>query len=184
MYFYHTYAIIVLWCIILNSYNLSARIIVVSDKVYRGEAEDKSGSIAIKELSEKGFIVKEKIVVPNDYKSILTNIIKAAGDADVIVVIGGTGPSPRDISVDVVEKLAWRSLPGFGEVFRIKTWEEEGAAAFFTRAGMYLVGNSVVVVLPGSPNAVRLGVELLSKAAKHVVEECRRVSGTHKKPEG
>ncbi len=159
--------------------NLKSFILVVSDKVYRGEKKDVSGSLAEKKLEEAGFTVIGKTVLPNDYKMILRGVQEAVRKGDLVVVIGGTGPSPRDISVDVVEKLAWRCLPGCGEVFRKLTYEKEGVAAIFTRAEMYLVEESVVIVLPGAPSAVELGVELAAKAAPHVIAECRRLEGEH-----
>ncbi len=159
--------------------NLRSVILVVSDKVYLGEKKDVSGSIAEKKLVEAGFTVTGRSVLPNDYKMILHGVQEATKKGDLVVVIGGTGPSPRDISVDVVEKLAWRHLPGFGEVFRKLTYEKEGVAAIFTRAEMYIVNESVVVVLPGAPSAVELGVELAAKAAPHVIAESRRLEGEH-----
>ncbi len=131
-------------------------------------------------LKEKGYEVNRITVIPNDYKVIHSTVLKAVRESDAVLVIGGTGPSPRDISVDVVEKLSWRHLPGFGELFRYRTYEEIGFKAVYTRAGLYLVDGSAVVVIPGSPNAVDIALEILSGTIDHVIEEARRIKGKHR----
>ncbi len=162
---------------------LRAGIIVVSDAVHRGERDDVSGRLAGEILEKNGFAVTYRRVVPNSYRYIHDAVLGAVEEADFVLVIGGTGPSPRDISVDVVESLSWRRLPGFGELFRLLSYQEAGAKAMFTRAELFLVGRTPVAVTPGSPGAVRLALEkLLVPAIPHVVEEARRIEGVHREP--
>ena len=159
----------------------TVKVIVVSDTVFKEPSKDVSGNKAIEILRNHGYRVKDKDIVPNDFKEIYNVVVKAVEESDIVLLIGGTGPSPRDITVDVVEKLAWRKLPGFGELFRYLTYTGEGAKAIYTRAEMFLVGKSVVVVLPGSVDAVVLALEkILVNNIDHVVEELRRLHGPHK----
>ncbi|MEM2234118.1 MAG: MogA/MoaB family molybdenum cofactor biosynthesis protein [Desulfurococcaceae archaeon] len=155
-------------------------IVVVSDSIYYGRGIDESGTIAEERLVKLGHVVAEKIILPNDYKLLMKALIDLSRAVDAIIVIGGTGPSPRDLSIDVVEKISWRKMPGFGEIFRYLTYQTEGAKAIFTRAELYLVGLCPVAVIPGSPKAVKLGLDLLIEAIPHIVEEAKRIEGVHK----
>lgn len=156
-------------------------IIVVSDNVYMGLKEDISGELAVKKLEEKGYEVNGKTIVPNKYREILRAVNKASEKSDAIVMIGGTGPSPRDITVDVVEAISWRKIPGFGELFRFKSYQQIGYRGIISRAELYLLHNGVAVaVLPGSIGAVELGIEILSKIIDHLIEEAKRYEGEHR----
>jgi molybdenum cofactor biosynthesis protein B len=161
----------------------SVSIIVVSDAVYEGLREDKSGVIAEKILKEKVYAIEGKRIVPNNVHMIIEAVLDAVKSSDAVIVIGGTGPSPRDQSVDAVEKIAWRVLPGFGELFRLKTYESKGIISVYTRAELFVVNKAPVAVVPGSTGAVELGVDLLVQALPHVIEELRRKKGEeHRRP--
>ncbi|HEX5725850.1 MAG TPA: molybdenum cofactor biosynthesis protein B [Longimicrobiaceae bacterium] len=85
----------------------------------------------------------------------------AAGEARVIVFNGGTGIAPRDTTHDALARLLERPIPGFGELFRMLSWEEVGAAAMLSRATAGVYRGRVVFSVPGSPAAVRLAWEKL-----------------------
>ncbi len=96
---------------------------------------------------------------------------------DVVVVTGGTGLSPRDLTLEAVEPLLDRGLPGFGELFRMLSFHEVGAAAMLSRAAAGLAGERAVFVLPGSPKAVALAMErLILPEAAHLLSQARRPS--------
>jgi molybdenum cofactor biosynthesis protein B len=157
---------------------VSFAIIVVSDTVYEGGMEDVSGEKARKIILGSGHKVYGKIVVPNDPKLILKAVRESAGFADALLLIGGTGPSPRDVTIDVVERIAWRRLPGFGEIFRYESYKEVGYKAITSRAELYILYDGVpVAVLPGSPNAVEVGLRILLPIIDHLVEETMRYEG-------
>src|SRR3712207_9536313 len=78
---------------------------------------------------------------------------------DAVITTGGTGISARDTTYEVVDRLLEKRLDGFGEIFRMLSYEEIGAAAFLSRAVAGTVGTKFLVCLPGSRNAVRLAVE-------------------------
>ncbi|HYJ78179.1 MAG TPA: molybdenum cofactor biosynthesis protein B [Longimicrobiaceae bacterium] len=83
------------------------------------------------------------------------------GGARVVVFNGGTGIAPRDTTYDVLERRLEKPLPGFGELFRMLSWEQVGAAAMLSRATAGVYRGRVVFSLPGSPAAVRLAWERL-----------------------
>jgi molybdenum cofactor biosynthesis protein B len=91
------------------------------------------------------------------------------GDARVIVFNGGTGIAPRDTTYDVLARMIEKPLPGFGELFRMLSWEQVGAAAMLSRATAGVYRGRVVFSLPGSPAAVRLAWEkLIAPEIEHV----------------
>ncbi len=159
---------------------ISFYVVVVSDQVFKGKKNDISGEKACEAIASKGYVVKDKIIVPNKFREVIRTIYRLK-DADVIVFIGGTGLGPRDLTIDVIESIAWRKIPGFGEFFRLKSYEEIGYRGLLSRAEAYVLGDGrVVVVLPGSPNAVSLGLEIFLNMVEHLVEETRRFEGPHK----
>lgn len=155
------------------------KIIVVSDMVYEGKREDTSGEIAIKLLKSKGYCTGDKVVVKNSYRDIL-KAIKETPER-VVVLLGGTGPSPRDITVDLVENISWRCLPGFGELFRWLSYQRIGVNAVLSRTSLcILFDGKIVAVLPGSPDAVELGLDILISVLDHLVEEVERYETPHR----
>ncbi len=160
---------------------VSVCIVVVSDAVYSGVREDVSGEKAREFLVSRGYVVKWKRVVPNSYQLIHRAVLDGVRDCDCVLVIGGTGVSPRDISVDVVAEMAWRKIPGYGELFRLLTYEREGFKAVYSRAEAFIVDESIVYTTPGSPKAVEIALEIIVNTIDHLVEEARRYTGAHRK---
>lgn len=160
---------------------LTFYVVVVSDTIYQDHSKDVSGRKAVEIITSKGFKVVKLDYVPNSFREIVRKVMSISSDVDIAVFIGGTGPSPRDITIDVIESMAWRRLPGFGELFRKISYEIEGAKAMLSRAELYILPNGkVVVVLPGSPRAVEIGLNLLLEIAVHLVNEVKRFEGAHK----
>lgn len=150
-------------------------LIVTGDSICRGEKADEVTPLVERVLSGTPHKLVRKRVVPNDAEAIRDEVLRAASDSDVVIVTGGTGLSPRDVSVDAVRPLASREVPGFGEIFRLKTYERHGPVAWLTRASAYVVGSSLVVVVPGSPDAVELALkEILLPEIAHAVGEIKR----------
>ncbi|HEX8832365.1 MAG TPA: molybdenum cofactor biosynthesis protein B [Longimicrobium sp.] len=89
--------------------------------------------------------------------------------ARVVIFNGGTGIAPRDTTFDVLSRRIDRPIPGFGELFRMLSWEQVGAAAMLSRATAGVVGGRVVFSLPGSHAAVRLAWErLIAPELRHI----------------
>jgi len=154
--------------------------VVVSDRVYYGEATDVSGVRAREILASKGYVVNALTTIPNNPREIL-RILRSDRDSRVFVFIGGTGLSPRDITVDTLESVAWRRIPGFGELFRLKSFEKKGYRGLLSRSEAFVLADGrVAVALPGSPEAVELGLEILLGMIDHLLEEVERFEGSHK----
>ena len=99
----------------------------------------------------------------------------ATGEARVIVFNGGTGISHRDTTYDVLAGRLEKTLPGFGELFRMLSWEQVGAAAMLSRAAAGVYRGRVVFSVPGSPAAVRLAWErLIAPEIQHLAWEVAR----------
>lgn len=154
-----------------------ALVIVVSDAVARGERRDEAGPLYKRLLEERGWVIEGPQVAPNSVEEVTRLLLDATCRPRLVVVVGGTGPSPRDVSVDVVSRLSWRDFPGFGEEFRRRSLGEAGPRGLGSRAGLYQVGKALVAVVPGSPRAASLAVELLDALVPHLLEEFSRPPG-------
>lgn len=110
---------------------------------------------------------------PDQVKAVLDEL--AAGEARVVIFNGGTGIAPRDRTYDVLSRQLEKTLPGFGEIFRMLSYQEVGAAAMLSRATAGVYRNTVVVSTPGSPNAVKVAWEkLLEPELQHLAWEVIR----------
>ncbi len=148
-------------------------LIVTSDHVFKGLKKDEVTPLVRERLNSEGHQLIASVVVPNDETAIRKSVLDAVSKADVVIVSGGTGPSPKDISYDIVKSLSSKELPGFGEVFRLKSLDDVGYGAALSRASAFVVGESLVIVTPGSPSAVRIALDILMPIVKHAVEQIR-----------
>lgn len=154
--------------------SIECAVITVSDT--RTELDDKSGALIQSMLREAGHEVVGYRLVKNDAQQItqaLTHML--AGRARFVMLTGGTGPGTRDITVETVQSLLEKELSGFGELFRILSYEEIGAATILSRATAGRIGNKFVVCCPGSSGAVRLALsEILIPELAHILREMNR----------
>lgn len=136
-------------------------VITVSDT--RTPETDSGGQRVADLLVQAGHPVVAREIVKDDAGAIAAAVRRAVARADVraIVLTGGTGISPRDVTPDAVAPLFDRVLPGFGELFRWLSYQQIGSAALLSRAIAGLAEGVPVFVLPGSRGAVQLGMERL-----------------------
>jgi len=116
-------------------------------------------------------------VVPDDVAAIRGAVRRflATRGIDVVVLTGGTGFAPRDVTLDAVAPLFDTPVEGFGELFRMLSWQQVGAAAMLSRATAGLIGDRAVFLLPGSPKAVSLAMEkLILPETAHLLGQARR----------
>ncbi|ALU11696.1 molybdenum cofactor biosynthesis protein [Ignicoccus islandicus DSM 13165] len=147
-------------------------IVVVSDKVFKGLRKDESGLYARERVSKEHEVVYFS-VIPNSQEDILNELQKAKETgSDVLIFIGGSGLGPNDLTVDVVSKYG-KEVPGFGEIFRLETYRKRGPIAILTRAGMWIVDSTIVVVTPGSKDAVSTALDVLLPVLRHLIAEVR-----------
>ncbi|NJD99547.1 MogA/MoaB family molybdenum cofactor biosynthesis protein [Thermococcus sp. LS1] len=152
--------------------------ITVSDTASRGEKEDASGKFLVEALKESGNENVHYTIVPDEKLAIIKAVIESIEKgADVIVTTGGTGITSRDVTIESIRTLFDKELVGFGEVFRLRSYEEIGTAVVLTRATAGIIrsdGRAIVVFcLPGSLNAVKTGVEIIKREAYHVLKHAR-----------
>lgn len=154
-------------------------VLTVSDT--RTAANDRSGAYLVEALEGAGHRVAAREIVPDEPTRIDVLLRRWLAppelepEVEVIVTTGGTGIARRDTTIEVVERLLEKRLDGFGELFRMLSYREIGAAAMISRAVGGLAGNCLLFALPGSSGAVRLAVdELIVPELPHLLRELRR----------
>ena len=150
-------------------------VLTISDS--KTEATDTSGALIRELLAGAGHRVIGWGIVRDEPADVGQLVRRACAHPDVQVVIttGGTGITTRDSTYEAIEALLDKRLPGFGELFRMLSYQEVGPAAMLSRAQMGICARRIVVSLPGSPNACRLAIEkLLNPELGHLVREVNR----------
>lgn len=150
-------------------------VLTVSDT--RTKDEDSSGKLIKEHLGFRGHDQKGYEIVPDDGDSIRTQLEAWLADSSIsaIIVNGGTGIAGRDVTYPIIDSLIQKHMPGFGELFRMLSWDEVGSASMLSRATAGVHEHTVIFSLPGSSNAVRLALEkLIGPELGHVVHEIRK----------
>ena len=150
-------------------------VLTVSDT--RTEENDTSGRAIADLLSAAGHTVAARAIVKDDPDSVRATIARqlASGDVQAIITTGGTGITSRDSTFEAVDALLEKRLDGFGELFRMLSFEQIGPAAMMSRASAGLAAGKIVVSLPGSEAAVRLAMErLLLPELGHLVQQASK----------
>jgi molybdopterin adenylyltransferase len=138
---------------------------------------DTSGALIRERLTAAGHAVVGSAIVRDEPRDVARLVREACGDPAIqaVVLTGGTGITSRDSTFEAVEALLDKRLPGFGELFRMLSFQEIGAAAMLSRAQLGVHAQRIVVSLPGSPNACRLALDrLLVPELPHLVREVSR----------
>jgi len=140
----------------------------------KGEKDisDLSGEIAKELVTKNGHEVVYYDVLPDKEDKIYEGITQALNTAaDFIITSGGTGLTKSDITIEVVSKLMNKEMPGFGELFRLKSCEEIGTAAVLSRAIAGVIKQKAIFCLPGSPEAVKLALkEIIMPEIAHIMK--------------
>jgi len=153
------------------------RVAVLTISDTRTRETDTGGDTAEQILREAGQEIVARQIVRDYVNGIRTSRLDLLANpyVDAVITTGGTGSSGRDTTYEVVDRMLEKKLDGFGEIFRMLSYEEIGAAAIMSRAVAGAVGSKFVASLPGSRNAVRLAVEkLLVPELAHIVFELRK----------
>jgi molybdenum cofactor biosynthesis protein B len=150
-------------------------VITVSDT--RTLDTDRGGKMLEESLVAAGHTVIRREIVPDDQKRI-RSLIEELADAtalDAILVTGGTGIAARDQTFETVSSMLTKTLPGYGELFRMLSFEDIGPAAMLSRTIGGVIGQVVLLTMPGSPAAVRLALDkLILPELAHVCYEARK----------
>jgi molybdenum cofactor biosynthesis protein B len=150
-------------------------VLTVSDS--RTEASDTSGRAIADLLGAAGHRVTGRAIVRDDPAAVKAAIERqlATREADVVITTGGTGITSREGTFEVVDALLEKRLDGFGELFRMLSFEEIGSAAMMSRATAGLARGRIIVALPGSENAVRLAMSrLILPELGHLVQQASK----------
>ena len=155
----------------------SVRCFIVTVSDTRTDATDTSGRAIAELLTAAGHVVAGRAIVKDDADLVRRTLERQLANADVqaIITTGGTGITSRDCTYEVVSGLLQKRLDGFGELFRMLSFEQIGPAAMMSRACAGLVAGHIVVSLPGSEGAVRLAMErLLIPELGHLIQQASR----------
>lgn len=169
----------------------TARCCVLTISDTRTEETDKGGRLIIESLNAAGHKIEDYSIVPDEPEQISTQLdawlhIATFGDCedeqgqpapcvDVIITTGGTGIARRDTTIEVARRFLDKELEGFGELFRMLSYEEVGPAAILSRAVAGLSNETLIFCLPGSTNAVKLALDkLIVPELPHLIWERKR----------
>ncbi|KKG01255.1 MogA/MoaB family molybdenum cofactor biosynthesis protein [Methanosarcina mazei] len=139
------------------------------------DAEDLSGKVMKELIEAAGNRVFFYRLVPDEKDSLLASFFAALDSpADIVITSGGTGLAPKDLTIESIDPLFEKEIPGFGELFRYKSLEEIGTSVILTRASAGVIKGKAVFCLPGSPNAVKLALsKIIIPEAGHIVRHVR-----------
>lgn len=148
---------------------ITTGIISVSDRVSRGEMEDRGGP-ALKQFCEKqGWTVSAQAVAPDEHPLIQAKTKEFANNCNLILLTGGTGITERDVTPEAIRAIATKELPGFGEIMRAKSFERF-PHAILSRSMAAVVGQSLILCLPGNPKGAVECLEFVADAIPHAVD--------------
>jgi molybdopterin adenylyltransferase len=155
----------------------SVRCAVVTISDTRTLETDRGGALIVELLAAGGHQLGERHIVPDDPQKIASLIQQLADPdaADAILLTGGTGIAARDQTFETVSGLLTKAMPGYGELFRMLSYDDIGPAAMLSRAIGGVVNKVIVLTMPGSVAAVRLAMEkLIVPEIGHLVYEARK----------
>lgn len=158
--------------------SVKAAVLTLSDSKYRDLQSSKdidlSGRLIVDSIKEENELVYYR-VIPDDAELLISSIEEMIMEhgAEVIITTGGTGISPRDITIETLEPLFEKELKGFGEIFRYESYKELGTGAIMSRATAGIYKNAVIVSMPGSPNAVKTGLKIVVPELGHLVKHLK-----------
>lgn len=155
--------------------HVSCFVLTVSDT--RTPETDTSGLAIAELLMAAGHLVTRRLIVKDEPADVVRAVSDQldAGDVDVIITTGGTGITSRDRTYEAIDDLLDKKLDGFGELFRMLSYQDIGPAAMMTRASAGIARGKIVISLPGSENAVRLAMtKLLIPELGHLVQQASK----------
>ncbi len=140
---------------------MTIAIVTVSDS--RTPETDTNRQYIEQRMTELGHIVAAYRLIKDepDQVAMALDEFSQLSSVRLILFNGGTGISPRDTTYDVISRMLEKTLPGFGELFRMLSYQEVGAAAMLSRATAGVYNGTLVFSMPGSPNAVQVALEKL-----------------------
>lgn len=161
------------WAAKISFKGMSFAVVTLSDRASQGQYKDDSGSILREYFKSK--LAKETFyeVIPDDKGRLQSLISKAVeSKTDIVLLTGGTGLSQRDITPEAIKEIASKELSGLGELQR-QYGSQFTKSAWLSRSSAYLVGETLVILFPGSPKAVLQGLKCIGDLIPHAVQMIR-----------
>ena len=156
---------------------VSVRCAVITVSDTRTVETDTGGQILADRLMSAGHSIVQRCITPDEPDSMRATLqqLSERSDVDAVLLTGGTGITRRDQTYETVGSLLTKPLPGYGELFRLLSYQEIGSAAMLSRAVGGLMDRTVVLTMPGSPAAVRLAMDrVILPELGHLVREAQR----------
>ena len=153
------------------------RVFVLTVSDTRTEETDTAGRAICELLKSAGHVVAGKAIEKDEPARVAELVRQHAviGDVEAIITTGGTGITSRDSTYEAIDALLTKRLPGFGELFRMLSYQDIGSAAMMSRACAGTIGKAVVISLPGSEKAVRLAMtKLVIPELGHLVQQAAK----------
>jgi molybdenum cofactor biosynthesis protein B len=143
---------------------LNIAVLTVSDS--RSAADDRSGDLLVERLTGAGHRLAERALVRDDASTIADQLESWIADPaiDVVITTGGTGVTGRDVTPEALEKVSEKLIPGFGELFRMISYQNIGTSALQSRATAGVARGTYLFALPGSPGACKDGWDEILQA--------------------
>ena len=154
-----------------------ARVFVLTVSDTRTTENDTSGLAIRSLLDAAGHLIAGSAIAKDDPRRVAELVRQQAANSgvDAIITTGGTGLTSRDSTFEAIDALLTKRLPGFGELFRMLSYEDIGSAAMMSRASAGTIGKVVVISLPGSEKAVRLAMDkLVIPELTHLVQQATK----------
>ena len=160
-----------------KSQPLQVHVMVLTISDTRTVSNDKSGQQMMTLLEQNGHRVIEYEIVKDEQSLIEQAIRKGCDNPQIqaVLINGGTGIAKRDVTFDLLQTFIEKPIPGFGELFRMLSYEEIGSAAMLSRATAGISRQTVLFSTPGSTNAVKLAMEkLILPELSHIIRELHK----------
>jgi molybdenum cofactor synthesis domain-containing protein len=147
-------------------------IITLSDKGSRGEREDLGGPLIREMIGKIGADVQYYEIIPDEIELIKEKLMEYSTKVDLVLTTGGTGLSPRDVAPEATRAVIDREVPGIAEAMRAEGMKKT-KRAMLSRAVAGVRGQALIINLPGSPRAVKEGLEIIMDVLAHAIEKIK-----------
>ena len=151
---------------------ISAAILTLGDKGSKGEREDLAGPLIREMISGIGVTVGYYEVIPDEKDLLKEKLIAYSKKVDLVLTTGGTGLSPRDVTPEATLEVIDKEVPGIAEAMRSAGLKKTNRA-MLSRAIAGVRGNTLIINLPGSPKAVKEGLEAVMEVIPHAIEKIK-----------
>lgn len=152
--------------------DLKAAVVVCSDSISAGKAEDRAGKVIIDKLTSLDLQVVQYSIIPDEKDDIRQMVEKFSGDVDLLIFTGGTGLSPRDVTPEVIRPLLEREIPGIEEAIR-SYGQMRTPYSMLSRSVAGMIGDTLILALPGSTNGAKESMDAMFPSILHVFRVLR-----------